>query len=69
MNVGIFTLKHSINRYKTRGSMERIESIVEYDRERGNVEKRGGGSTERNVEGGLKSKWAREDRSTDRNAQ
>lgn len=42
MNVGIFTLKHSINRYKTRGSMERIESIVEYDRERGNVEKRGG---------------------------
>lgn len=44
---------------------------MEKERE-GNVEKQADDPHEerkRNVEGGLKSKWAREDRSTDRNAQ
>lgn len=54
-----------------RENRSRTHGIWRKERE-GNVEKQAGDPHEerkRNVEGGLKSKWAREDRSTDRNAQ
>lgn len=55
-------------------TIERIDRVrMEYgERKGGKCEKQAGDPHEerkRNVEGGLKSKWAREDRSTDRNAQ